>query len=422
MPFVQEYFVMTSRLSGTQKLAPSLASVSAPAGHTSLLKKIMKIGAALIAILALACASQLACSGQKIQNEKSSEVGDSLPVALPLAHDLSAKLTHYAVSQAMQKVADWQLQRAQPYFDQDWTFAALYAGFMAIPDNVAGNKYRNAMRQMGDTFQWQLGPRPFHADDQAIGQTYLELYRQYKDKQMLEPTQRRMDAMVQSPDPKTRPLWWWCDALFMAPPVLANLSQITGQEKYLDYMNRQWWITSTQLYDSTEHLFYRDASFLKKREANGKPVFWSRGNGWVMAGLVRVLQTMPADYPSRPKYVAQLQEIAASVTKVQGKDGLWRPGLLDADAYPLPENSGSALITYALAYGVNENILDRKTYEPRVKRAWKGLVSHIYADGRLGSIQPIGAAPGQYTATSSYVFGVGGFLLAGSEVYRMASH
>ncbi|HEX4020374.1 MAG TPA: glycoside hydrolase family 88 protein [Acidobacteriaceae bacterium] len=340
----------------------------------------------------------------------------------PLARNLSAKLTHHAISLAIQKVADWQLQRAQPYFNKDWTFAALYAGFMAIPDSVAGNKYRNAMKQMGETFHWQLGPRPFHADDQAIGQTYLELYRQYKDKQMLEPTQRRMDAMIESVDPKTQPRWWWCDALFMAPPVLANLAQITGQQKYLDYMNRQWWITSTQLYDPNEHLFYRDASFLKKREANGKPVFWSRGNGWVMAGLVRLLQAMPPDYPSRPKYIAQLKEMAASLAKVQGRDGLWRPGLLDADAYPLPENSGSAFITYALAYGVNAKILDRKTYEPCVKRAWKGLVSHIYADGRLGSIQPIGAAPGQYTATSSYVFGVGGFLLAGSEVYRMASH
>jgi rhamnogalacturonyl hydrolase YesR len=139
-----------------------------------------------------------------------------------------------------------------------------------------------------------------------------------------------------------------------------------------------------------------------------------------MAGLVRVLEYMPKDDPLRPKYVQQLQEMSAAVVPLQGSDGLWRPGLLDPAAYPLPENSGSAFITYALAYGVTEHILDRKRYLPVVKRAWAGLLSHVYADGRLGCIQPIGAAPGAYTATSSYVYGVGAFLLAGSEIYRLA--
>ena len=114
--------------------------------------------------------------------------------------------------------------------------------------------------------------------------------------------------------------------------------------------------------------------------------------------------------------------MAAALAAVQGKDGLWRPGLLDPGAYPLPEVSGSSFITYAYAYGVKEGILDRDEYLPRVKKAWAGLLSHIYADGRLGSMQPIGAAPGAFTLTSSYVFGVGAFLLAGSEVNRLASH
>ena len=105
---------------------------------------------------------------------------------------------------------------------------------------------------------------------------------------------------------------------------------------------------------------------------------------------------------------------------IQGKDGLWRPALLDADSYPLPEVSGSAFITYAMAYGVNEGILDRATYWPAVEKAWAGLLTHVYADGRLGSIQPVGAAPGAFTETTSYVYGVGAYLLAGSEIYRTA--
>jgi rhamnogalacturonyl hydrolase YesR len=352
-------------------------------------------------------------------------VGDAPAIAPPPATDISGRLTHRDVRHALRKVADWQLNRAEPDFDQDWTYAALYAGYMAVPDAAGGKKYREAMVRMGKKFDWQPGPRPVHADDHAIGQTYLELYQRFHDPAMLAPIRARMDAMLQLPEDQlsadhAKPLWWWCDALFMAPPVLAKLSTITGDHKYLDFMDREWWITSNLLYDPNVHLFYRDATFLGKREANGGGLFWSRGNGWVMAGLARVLAEMPPDYPSRPKYVTQFQQMAVEIASIQGTDGLWRPGLLNPSAYPLPENSGSAFYVYALAYGVNHNILDRAKYLPVIEKAWAGLVSHIYQDGRFGCIQPIGAAPGDYTATASYVFGTGAFLLAGSEVDRLA--
>jgi rhamnogalacturonyl hydrolase YesR len=139
-----------------------------------------------------------------------------------------------------------------------------------------------------------------------------------------------------------------------------------------------------------------------------------------MGGTVRVLKMLPADSPLRPKYIALLKEMAAETLAIQGKDGLWRPGLLDADSYPLPEVSGSAFIIYAMAYGVNEGILDKATYGPAVEKGWAGMLTHIYADGRLGSIQPVGAAPGAFSETTSYVYGVGAYLLAGSEIYRTA--
>jgi unsaturated rhamnogalacturonyl hydrolase len=351
-------------------------------------------------------------------------VGDAPAVALPLASDVSGALTHRAVRHVLRKVADWQLQRAETDFNQDWTYAALYAGFMAVPDAAGGKKYREAMLRMGKRFNWQPGPRVPNADDQAIGQTYLELYERSHDAAMLDPIRARMDAVMQLPASdfaeKNKPLWWWCDALFMAPPVLADLAKITGQRQYLEFMDRQWEITSNLLYDPQVHLFYRDATFLGKRQANGQGLFWSRGNGWVMAGLVRVLDKMPADYPSRQKYVTQLRAMAAEIASLQGSDGLWRPGLLDQGAYGLPENSGSAFYVYALAYGVNHGILERAQYLPVIEKAWAGLVAHIYADGRLGCVQPIGAAPGDYPATASYVFGTGAFLLAGSEVDRLA--
>ena len=139
-----------------------------------------------------------------------------------------------------------------------------------------------------------------------------------------------------------------------------------------------------------------------------------------MAGLARVIPVLPADDPLRGKYIEQFREMAAKIASIQGADGLWRPGLLNPAAYKLPEVSGSAFYTYALAYGVNSGILDRKQYLPIVQKAWAGLLTHVFEDGRLGCVQPIGAAPGDYTETASYVFGTGAFLLAGSEVYRLA--
>ena len=347
-------------------------------------------------------------------------VGDAPSVALPFATDVSGKFDRKDISRAMRKVANWQLNRSTANFNQKWTFAALYDGLLAVPDAAGGRKYHKAVKHMGEKFQWQPGPRPVHADDQAIGQAYLDLYQQYHDPAMLAPIRERMESIMRLPDDKKTPLWSWCDALFMAPPVLAKLYKVTGDRRYIDFMDRQWWITSDLLYDRDVHLFHRDASFIGKHEANGSGLFWSRGNGWVMAALVRVLADLPSDYPTRPKYIAQYKEMAAEIASLQGKDGLWRTGLLDAEAYKLPENSGSAFYVYALAYGVNNGILDRTQYLPIVEKAWTALVAHIYQDGRLGCIQTAGTAPGDYPATASYVFGTGAFLMAGSEVYQLA--
>ena len=137
-----------------------------------------------------------------------------------------------------------------------------------------------------------------------------------------------------------------------------------------------------------------------------------------MGGIIRTLKYLPKDDPARATYITQLKEMAARIKELQGPDGLWKAGLLDPAAYDLPEMSGSAFFTYALAAGVNEGILDRKTYRPVIVKAWAGMLHHVYADGRLGCIQPVGAAPGAYTETSSYVYGVGAWLLAAAEIER----
>jgi rhamnogalacturonyl hydrolase YesR len=366
----------------------------------------------------LACAQQKT-SATVVDREAS---GDAPSDPGPLAVGLSARLNHKDIQTAMRKVADWQVATSEAKFNQQWTYAALYDGLLAASRDTGDAKYHDAVERMAERFQWQLLDSRFpHADDEALGQAYLDLYVEKKDPVRLASTKAILDRLVTRADDPKKPVWWWCDALFMAPPVLLRMYAITGDRKYLDLMDREWWITYDALYDTKNHLYHRDATYLTKTEKNGQPLFWARGNGWVLAGLAQVLELMPKDYPTRPKYVAQFREMAAQIAALQTPSGLWKTGLLDPDAYPMAEVSGSAFFTYGMAWGVNNGLLDAKTYRPVVERSWAGMVSHIYATGRLGSIQPVGAAPDAFAPSSSYVFGVGGFLLAGSELDKMVA-
>ena len=368
------------------------------------------------------CFAQAASAAKPGEVERD-HVGDAPDDPGPLATGLSAELKTKDIDAAMKKVADWQLQVAESNFNRQWMFAALYDGLLAASKTTGDQKYRDAVLHFSERSQWMLLNNRFpHADDQAMGQSYLDLYFQNKQPERMADTKAILDKLIVRQDDPNKLLWWWCDALFMSPPVLLRMYEITHDKKYLDYMDHEWWLTSDSLYNKDYHLYFRDNRYFTQKQANGKPVFWSRGNGWVMGALVNVLQILPKDYPSRPKYVAQLKEMAAEIAAIQSADGLWRTGLLDPDAYDLPEVSGSAFFTFGLAYGINEKILDRKTYLPVVEKSWKGMLGHVYADGRLGSIQPIDAQPGKFKPSASYVYGVGGFLLAGSEMHRLAQH
>lgn len=341
---------------------------------------------------------------------------------------LSGAMKPADVRAAMRKVADWELAWSQPYFDRIWTWSVLYTGFMAASPALDDAKYGDAMQGMAEKFHWELRSEVPNADDQSVGQTYLELDLLSPAPDKVAPTQAALDrllggAAARIPAEQAKIPWWWCDALFMAPPVWTRMYAATHDAKYLEYMNQHWWETSDLLYDKHRHLYYRDVTYLQKKDQKGNPVFWSRGNGWVMGGIARTLDYLPRDYKDRARYEQQLREMATAVAAIQDKhSGLWHSDLLDAEDYPQPEVSGSALMTFALAWGVNHGVLDRTTYLPVIARAWRGLVEQIYADGRLGNIQQTGAAPAHYLPSSSYNYGVGGFLLAGAQVEQLSQH
>jgi unsaturated rhamnogalacturonyl hydrolase len=328
----------------------------------------------------------------------------------------------------MEKVADWQLANPSKHKPNLWTQAAGYTGMMALADLSRKPIYREAMISMGESNSWKSAPRTYHADDYCVGQTYCELYFKSRDPKMIGPLRAQFDEILANP--KELPtlefkqkgatdLWSWCDALYMGPPAWVRLWKATDDFRYLDFAVSNWWRTSDYLYDNEEYLYFRDSTYFEKREANGKKVFWSRGNGWVMGGLVRVLQFLPSDHPSRKRFEQQFKDMANKVLACQQSDGLWRSSLLDPDSYPLKETSGSGFFTYALAWGINQKLLDRARFEPAVQKAWTALTTCVAEDGKLTHVQPIGADPKKFDPESTEVYGVGAFLLAGSEVYRL---
>jgi rhamnogalacturonyl hydrolase YesR len=354
------------------------------------------------------------------------------PVRVAAAGDSAASAA--TIKKIFARVADWQI--ANPPSDGNggsehkpdrWTMGALYAGMYPWSQVAGDEKYLNYLKAQCEINQWKLGPAKHNfADDQCVGALYLALYAKDKDPRMIAALKAQFDVILSKQPAKARAAgapwrgpWSWCDALFMAPPVWAGLSAATGDRKYIDYMDKEWWSTEGYLYDKDEHLYFRDSSFFSKKEANGKKIFWGRGNGWVLAGLARVLQVMPKDYPTREKYEKLFQEMAAKIASLQQDDGLWRASLLDPAHYPVKETSASGFFCFGLAWGINQGLLDKQTYRPKVLKAWNALVGCVHPEGKLGNVQPIGADPQKVTDNMTEVYGVGAFLLAGTEILKL---
>jgi unsaturated rhamnogalacturonyl hydrolase len=352
-------------------------------------------------------------------------------------------ITRPHINTVMARAFDWQINNIvyeaplpdggfQEVSDTEWVRGAFFAGVMAAYEATGHPKYLNAAIEISERNQWQPGPRMRHADDFCIAQTYAGIYLEKGEPRMIASTIERFDRMIAEPRPgpvvgwAEDDNWSWCDALFMAPPTMALVAEATGDRGYLDLMNTMWWETYDYLYDPVEHLWYRDGRYVVQEDGsqptttNGHKVFWSRGNGWVFAGLALVLAHMPSDYSERPRYEALFRDMAAALVAVQGEDGLWRASLLDPEEFPIPESSGTGFFTFGLAWGVNNGLLDADTFLPAVHRGWKGLNWALQPEGRLGWVQQIGYDPRSVTSHDSMEYGTGAFLLAGSEMLKMA--
>ncbi len=340
------------------------------------------------------------------------------------------------VKQISQRVADWQIEHFEEqqlfrapwngrsvrdnkvYHDLQWQNAAFYTGLYQFSTITADAKYRNWLDQMGQDHGFKLHKRIFHADDHAVGQFYLNLFEYYGKPQLMQPLKRQFDNMLVSEDANDWH-WWWCDALFMSPPVWARLSKVTQDPKYLEYMDSQYHMTYDKLWCSEESLFFRDLKYLDKQEANGEKVFWARGNGWVFGGLALMIPDLPKDWKGRDFYVDLFKTMAVKVKEIQREDGTWSAGLLGSvEDYPAIETSGTSFFTFGLAWGISNGLLDRAEYEPVMLKGWNALTAAVNKDGMLTHVQGVGAAPAPSCEEYTEVYGSGAFLAAGAEIYK----
>ena len=341
------------------------------------------------------------------------------------------------IKKSMIKALEWQ--EAHPIFaihPTDWTNGAYYTGVARAHSTTKNMMYMAALKNQAVHNNWNTFKRLHHADDVAISYSYLYIAENEKRRNFadLEPTKKFLDAHLyednnwkagtnKSKEDKTI-LWWWCDALFMAPPVINLYAKQTEQPTYLEAMHKYYMETYNRLYDKEENLFARDMRYVwqgngeDNKEPNGKKIFWSRGNGWVIGGLALLLEDMPKDYKHRDFYVNLYKEMAAKLLSIQPEDGLWRTSLLSPETYDHGEVSGSGFHTFALAWGINNGLLDKK-YTPAVKKAWKALAACQHEDGRVGWVQNIGAFPEPASVDSWQNFGTGAFLMAGSEILKL---
>lgn len=324
--------------------------------------------------------------------------------------------------ESIRSVMDWQLRACAPEGRwnnlRNWVRGVLGTGIMATWRVTGDAKYLDAAVAMSEANGWKLGGQKHNADDHVIAQTYAELYQVKADPVRIADLKARCDAIM-ADHREGRKTYWWCDSLYMGPPAWARLSVVTGDPVYLNYVDGLWWDSTEYLYDTEEHLYFRDDSFFNLRASNGAKVFWARGNGWVIAGITRMLDYMPADFPSRPRYIQTFKEMSAKIASIQSEDGLWRVSLLDPGATPYGETSGSAFYCFALAWGVNNGLLERAEYEPVIKKAWRALNACVRPDGRIGYVQRIGVGPDSVEPDDTQEYGCAAFVLAGGEVLKM---
>ena len=337
------------------------------------------------------------------------------------------QFTGWADGVFLSAVTDWA------HYDNSRDFKKWYRKIAENNRWEVGNRSLNPANDIAVSLMygriWLDDPKPYYIVEKVDKWDHKMVMDLFGGWVPLIPTIERLDYQMKYypetdnllfENPQNQERWCWCDALYMAAPTYALFANITENDAYREFMNREFWETHKALYDKEEKLFYRDTRFITQREANGEKVFWGRGNGWVVGALARVLDFLPHDYHSRDRYATLFQEMMKRIATLQDENGYWHTSLLDYETFTSPETSASGFFTFGLWWGINRGLLDKNTYLPIAMKAWKAMVEAVHDNGMLGYVQPIGDAPQNITAEKNEVYGTAAFALAGLEVARYA--
>jgi len=314
---------------------------------------------------------------------------------------------------------------------KEWIQGAFFIGLTRWADTVNDENIVARMGEIAKDTGYQTGHRPLHGDEHAIGQAYLWLHEKTGNKATYAPIQATFDNILANPPTNSleffesdvpgfegtcQDRWCWADALFMAPRTWMQLSTATGDSKYFDYANEEYWATADYLFSDDYGLFFRDSRYFTKKSDNGNPVFWGRGNGWVFAALPLIIEEIPEGHKSKKRYLELYTKMAKALVKLQNPNGFWPASLMDAEKVKTPETSGSGFINFGLAWGVNNGVVTDQATIEAVEKGWAALASTVDAEGMMHWVQQIGKSPDPVSFNDTQLYGVGALLLAASEM------
>ena len=330
----------------------------------------------------------------------------------------------------------WQMNHPE-HGRSFWDNAAYHTGNMEVYFLTKKPEYLEYSKEWAEHNQWKGAKSDdktcwkysygesddyvLFGDYQICFQTYADLYNLEPDTQKIARAREVMEYQMSTPN---RDYWWWADGLYMVMPVMTKMYNITKNPLYLEKLHEYLVYADSIMYDEEAGLYYRDGKYVypKHKSVNGKKDFWARGDGWVLAGLAKVLKDLPKTDKYRQEYIDRFRTLAKSVAACQQPEGYWTRSMLDPQHAPGPETSGTAFFAYGLQWGINNGFLNAGEYQPIVEKAWQYLITvALQPDGKIGYVQPIGekAIPGQVVdANSTSNFGVGAFLLAACERVR----
>ena len=364
---------------------------------------------------------------------------------LLLATTLTAQNTAQQVLSTTQKVNNYFMAKyADPTIPTNvkkvrpsnlWTRAVYYEGLMALNEIDPQERYLDYTDRWATFHQWtpRNGIKTGDADDQCCEQTYLMRYVQTGKQEMLSPTLQNLDLQMQKANPKNQALygWWtWIDAIQMAMPVYMQAYRITGNKKYRDHAMQMYRWSRNEcgggLFNEKDGLWWRDADYVPPyKEPDGKDCYWSRGNGWVYAALVRCMNQLDKKDPAYKELKKDFLMMSKGLLACQREDGFWNPSLVSSN-YAMTETSGTALFLYGMAWGIHNGLLKAKDYRGACDRAWAAMEkTSVHNDGFLGWMQGTGKDPsdGQplsYTRVPDFEdYGTGCFLLGATEYYKL---